>query len=47
MIGTRLVHLIERHADKLAIGLTARLRQSELTSDFRKIPPEEVQKTTA
>jgi hypothetical protein len=47
MIGTRLVHLIERHADELAIGLTAKLRQSELTSDFRKIPPEELQKTTA
>src|SRR5215469_6394875 len=47
MIGTRLVHLIERHADELAIGLTAKLRQSELTSDFRKIPPEELKKTTA
>jgi hypothetical protein len=41
------VHLIERHADELATGLTAKLRQSELTSDFRKIPPEELQKTTA
>ena len=47
MIGTRLLHLIERHADELAIGLTAKLRQSELTSDFRKLPPEELRKTTA
>jgi len=41
------VHLIERHADELAMGLTAKLRQSELTSDFRKIPPEELRNTTA
>lgn len=47
MIGTRLVRLIERNADELAIGLTAKLRESELTSDFRKIPPEELRKTTA
>lgn len=26
--------------------MTAKLRQSELTSDFRKIPPEELRKTT-
>ena len=47
MIGTRLVHLIEKHADDLAIGLTAKLRQSELTSDFCRVPAEELQKTTA
>ena len=47
MIGTRLVHLIERHADDLATGLTAKLRQSELTSDFREIPSEELRKATA
>ena len=47
MIGTRFVHLIEKHADDLAVGLTAKLKQSELTSDFRSIPSEELQKTTA
>jgi hypothetical protein len=47
MIGTRLVHLIERHADELAMGLTMKLRESELTSDFRKVPADELQKTTA
>jgi hypothetical protein len=47
MVGTRLVRLIEKHADELAIGLTAKLRKSELTSDFRKIPPEELRSTTA
>jgi len=47
MVGSRLVHLIERHSDELAVGLTAKLRQSERTSDFRKIPAEELKKTTA
>jgi len=47
MVGSRLVHLIERHAEELATGLTAKLRQSELTSDFGKIPAEELQRTTA
>lgn len=47
MVGSRLVHLIERHAEELAAGLTAKLRQSELTSDFRKVPAEELQRTTA
>jgi hypothetical protein len=31
----------------LAIGLTAKLRQSERTADFRKIPAEELQRTAA
>lgn len=47
MVGSRLVHLIERHSEELAVGLTAKLRQSERTSDFRKIPSEELKKTTA
>lgn len=47
MVGSRLVRLIERHADELASGLTTKLRQSELTSDFRTIPAEELQRTTA
>jgi hypothetical protein len=47
MGGSRLVGLIERHSEELAIGLTAKLRQSERTADFRKIPAEELQRTTA
>jgi hypothetical protein len=47
MVGSRLVHLIERHAEELATELTGKLRQSELTTDFRKIPAEELQRTTA
>jgi hypothetical protein len=47
MLGSRLVHLIERHAEELATGLTEKLRKSELTSDFRKIPAGELQRTTA
>jgi hypothetical protein len=47
MLGSRLVHMIEEHADDLANGLTAKLAQSNLTSDFRKIPTEELQKAAA
>lgn len=47
MVGSRLVHLIEKHAEELAAGLTTKLRQSDLTSDFRKVPAEDLQKTTA
>ena len=44
---SRLVRLIERHSEELAMGLTAKLRQSERTTDFQKIPAMELQKTTA
>jgi hypothetical protein len=47
IVGPRLVRLIERHADELAIGLSAKLRESERTTDFRKIPAEHLQKATA
>ena len=47
MVGSRLVRLIEKHAEELALGLTEKLRQSELTSDFREIPAAELEKTTA
>jgi hypothetical protein len=47
MGGSTLVRLIQRHSEELAIGLTAKLRQSERTADFRKIPAEELQRTTA
>jgi hypothetical protein len=47
MVSSRLVRLIERHSEELAIALTAKLRQTERTSDFQRIPFEELQKTTA
>jgi hypothetical protein len=47
IVGSRLVHLIEKHSAELAVGLTAKLRVSDRTSDFRKIPAEELQNTTA
>jgi hypothetical protein len=47
MAGSRLVRLIERHSEELAIGLTAKLKQSERTTDYREIPAEELQKTIA
>jgi hypothetical protein len=45
MVGTRLVHLIERHSQELAAGLTEKLRQSERTPDLLKIPPEQLRRT--
>ena len=47
MIGTRLLRLVEKHSHELAVGLTAELLKGERTSDFRKIPREELQRTTA
>jgi hypothetical protein len=47
MVGTRLVRLVEKHSHELAVGLTAELLKSERTTDFRKIPREELQRTTA
>ncbi len=43
MLGLKLVHLIEKHSEELAIGLTQELRNSERTSDFKKIPRDELQ----
>ena len=42
MLGLKLVHLIEKHSEELALGLTRELRNSERTADFKKIPPEEL-----
>jgi hypothetical protein len=38
MLGIRLVRLIEAHAEALSQGLAQRIRNSERTSDFNKIP---------
>jgi len=40
MLALKLVHLIERHSEELAAGLTKRILESERTCDFRKIPPQ-------
>jgi hypothetical protein len=42
MLATRLVRLIEAHSEQLSRGLTERILSAERTSDFRKIPPEEL-----
>jgi hypothetical protein len=38
MLALRLVCLIERHCEELARGLTEKIRESERTCDFRKVP---------
>ncbi|MGI9104320.1 MAG: hypothetical protein ACR2IF_17905 [Terriglobales bacterium] len=43
MLGGHLLRLIERHSDELAAGLTKKLRSSERTNEFRKVPNEELQ----
>ena len=43
MLGIKLVRLIERRSEELALGLTEQLRGSERTSDFKKIAPQELQ----
>jgi hypothetical protein len=42
----KLVRLIEAHSEALANGLTEQIRNSERTSDFRKIPKHELQLAT-
>ena len=43
MLGLKLVHLIERHSEELALGLTQQVWDSERTCDFKKIPRGELQ----
>jgi len=38
----RLVRLIEAHSEALSQGLSEQIRKSDRTSDFRKIPPDEL-----
>lgn len=42
MLGTRLVRLIEKHSETLSRGLAEQIRKSDRTSDFRKIPTEDL-----
>ncbi len=44
MLGGHLVRLIERHSDELADGLMKKLRQSDRTTEFRKIPQDELKR---
>jgi hypothetical protein len=43
MFGLKLVRLIEKHSEELALGLAQLVRDSERTSDFKRISPEELQ----
>lgn len=42
MVALRLVRLIEKHSNKLAEGLTQKIRNSARTSEFRRLPSEEL-----
>lgn len=44
MLAYRLVRLIETHSDGLAAGLLQKVRSSELTRDYCKVPPEDLQR---
>jgi len=47
MLGLRLMRLIERHSEELALGLTQKLQIAERTSDFRKISSAELELAAA
>jgi hypothetical protein len=42
MIALRLVHLIESHSEELSENLVHKLQRSTRTTDYRKIPPQEI-----
>lgn len=42
MLGMKLVHLIEKHSDTLSRELMDQVLKSEHTSDFRKVPREDL-----
>lgn len=42
MLAMKLVRLIEAHSEELSRGLAIRLSTSDRTSEYRKIPPEEL-----
>ncbi len=43
MLSLKLVQLIEKHSPQLAHGLCEKLRKSEKTDDFRRVPGEELE----
>ena len=42
MLAYRLVRLIETHSDALAAGLLAKVQNSECTSRYRNVPPQDL-----
>jgi len=42
MLAYRLVRLIENHSDALATGLLKKVRESECTSSYHHVPPEDL-----
>ncbi len=42
MLGLKLVRLIERHSEELALGLTQQVWNSERTCDFKNIQRDEL-----
>jgi len=42
MLGANLVRLIEKHAEQLAKGLDDKLRLCDRTSEFKRVPAEEL-----
>jgi hypothetical protein len=47
MLGIKLVRLIEAHSAELSRGLTEQIRESDRTSDFKKIPAHELRLAAA
>jgi len=47
MLGMKLVRLIERHSETLARELVDEIQNSERTSDFRNLPPEDLRRAAA
>jgi hypothetical protein len=47
MLGIKLVRLIEAHSGELSRGLTEQIRTSERTSDFKKIPADDLRLAAA
>lgn len=43
MLAYRLVRLIETHSDALAASLLERVQKSRLLTDYRNVPPEELE----
>ena len=47
MLAMKLVRLIEAHSEELSRGLAQQLRSAERTSDYRKIPPDDLRPAAA
>jgi len=47
MVALKLVRLIEKHSEELVRGLAEHIRTSERMSDFRNIPPADLELAAA